>query len=195
MAKKQGRQEICYNCKKEIHLIDLFCSFCKVVLPPEQTNYFFRFSLDISYQINLSDLEVKYLQLQQKLHPDFFVKKSIIEQSLSFKHSLLINEAYEILKDDLKRAEYILLLNNIIVNKESENKIIPPQTLLQEMLELRMDLEEADDDEKLIIHQNNKIAMKNIINEINDCFKKKLLQEMAILTMKLKYLLKVDEVN
>lgn len=90
-------------------------------------NHFTTFSLSVIFSVDLDTLEKKYFEFQKKFHPD---KSDEIEQSIR------INEAYEILKNPLKRAAHILQLNDIDV----ENDEIAPkvdQTTLLEVFEIR----------------------------------------------------------
>ncbi len=92
-------------------------------------NHFDIFSLPTAFEINLDELEKKYLEFQRNFHPDNFSGADI-------EKSIAINEAYEILKNDLRRASHILQLNNIDLENDSTAPKVDSATLY-EVLELR----------------------------------------------------------
>lgn len=113
-------------------------------------NPFELFSLPVSFQLDLGLLSQKYLQLQKQLHPDNFVAASEQEQRLALQKSTQVNDAYQILKDPILRAEAILQL---ALDKpvDSENTSHDLEFLMQQM-ELREQLEDAEaqqDEQKL----------------------------------------------
>ena len=110
-------------------------------------NYFEILDLQIEYKIDLRKLIGNYL-LKQK-------------NSESVSESL--NEAYNVLKDDIRRAEYFLKLHDISV----EN--ISPQASI-EMFELRENYEEIKDHESQIAFQKNlEDKIERMILSLSDC--------------------------
>ncbi len=92
-------------------------------------NYFEIFAFTPSFEIDLDELEKKYLEFQKEFHPDN-ASTADIEQSIA------INEAYKILKNSLSRASYILQLNGIDLENDS-NAPKPDMATLEEILELQ----------------------------------------------------------
>ena len=90
-------------------------------------NFFDLFSLPINFSVDLDALEKKYFEFQKKFHPD---KSDEIEQSIA------INEAYEILKNPLKRAAHILCLNGLDVENDEVAPKVDQATLI-EVFEMR----------------------------------------------------------
>ena len=72
------------------------------------------FSLTISFNIDKQELERKYLEFQQEFHPDN-------SDSADIEKSISINESYAVLKNPIKRASYILQLNGINLENDSES--------------------------------------------------------------------------
>ena len=56
---------------------ELFCSKCKAVQKlPGDLNYFDIIGVPKDFDVNLNDVQIKYRQLQNLLHPDRFGQKS-----------------------------------------------------------------------------------------------------------------------
>lgn len=81
-------------------------------------DYFKLFKLPQKYTINKSLLTENFYRLQLKFHPDLFINSSQREKQLALKKSIEINQGYQILKNSLSRAIYLLSLNGLNVNKE-----------------------------------------------------------------------------
>jgi len=106
-------------------------------------NYFELFSLPVGFEIDVSSLATRYQDLQRSIHPDKFTNATDREKRLSMQQASIINEAYQSLKDPLKRAQYLLSLNGIDVNSES-NTVMDTAFLMQQM-ELREALDDMMD--------------------------------------------------
>lgn len=147
-------------------------------------NYFEQFNLPIQFELDLALLEQQYLSLQLECHPDQHKHKNNVH---SLHNIMEINQAYEILKSDLKRAEYLLELENIAVNKESGG-VKPSQEILLANLNAREELSNCSDLDQIQkmydeIYQQRKIIVKNI----SSSFKARNLPEAAQQTIALKY--------
>lgn len=101
-------------------------------------NYFQIFTLDVKFNIDLNKLTEVYQTLQKTVHPDRFAHGSSQEKLLSVQKSTLINDAYQTLKNPLKRGEYMLTLRNVSMPNEqssfSDNAFLMRQMELREML-------------------------------------------------------------
>lgn len=62
----------------------------------------------VSFDIDVILLEKSFKNLQKRVHPDLYTNESLMEQELSSQHSSLINQAYNTLKNPVKRAAYVL---------------------------------------------------------------------------------------
>ena len=77
-------------------------------------------------------LDARWKALQREAHPDKFSTQQASAQRLAMQWSVRINEAYQRLKDPLKRAAYLCELAGVRVNAEN-NTAMPAQFLLQQM--------------------------------------------------------------
>ena len=77
-------------------------------------------------------LDARWKELQREAHPDRFAVHGAAAQRIAMQWSVRINEAYQRLKDPLKRAAYLCELAGAPVNAES-NTAMPAQFLMQQM--------------------------------------------------------------
>lgn len=183
----------CWNCSKNIIETDLFCPSCSKIQPPSQVSHFVRLGVSADFDLGIKNLEVAYFALQTKLHPDRFASKSEKEKMFSMQQSTSVNEAYEILRTPLTRAEYMLKLEGVVVNADNAT-IKPSQEILMESLEAREKLSgelTAEAIRKMSIEalENKLSAIENIKQGFIDGNLKKTAQE----TIKLRYLEKLIE--
>ncbi len=99
-------------------------------------NFFTLLNVPQEYEIDIQQLEANYIKLQQIFHPDKQVNKTRMEQVIALEYASKINKAYNILRDDQKRAEYLLSLVGVIINQEEGNNLNPDPSMLLEILEL-----------------------------------------------------------
>lgn len=153
------------------------------------------FSISPAFDIDLAALEAEYFKAQRLFHPDRFIGKSPEERSQALQKSMDINKAYEVLKNPLKRAQYLLQLQNIIVGTDADS-VKPSHELLIEVMELReqLDAEKNKGGQAKLVCQL-KILYQNSLLEISKNYAKKDWQKMAQETMRLGYLVKMLEEN
>jgi len=104
-------------------------------------DHFALFGMPRRFAIDLSELEQRYREVQTRVHPDKHVHLSDTERRLAMQWSTQVNEAYQTLRQPLRRARYLLHLAGIDVGLE-RNTAMPPEFLLQQM-EWREALEEV----------------------------------------------------
>ncbi len=143
-------------------------------------NYFEIFELDKKYNIDLNELEIKYLELMSIHHPD--KNDNIISSTMSTD----INNIYNILKDDFKRATYLLSLYKPDLNLDNVS-------LSQNYLEYIYDeMEKIDNistlEELKNIYAQKNIEIKNIILNLNNLFEEKNFYDLPKIIIQLKYL-------
>jgi molecular chaperone HscB len=86
-------------------------------------------------------IDARWKDLQREAHPDRFAAQGAAAQRVAMQWSVRINEAYQRLKDPLKRAAYLCELADHAVNAHS-NTAMPPAFLMQQM-EWRETLDDA----------------------------------------------------
>ena len=112
-------------------------------------NYFQLFALDEHFDLDLNELSTVYQTLQKTVHPDRFAHSSAQEQLIAVQKSSTINDAYQTLKDPLKRAEYMLKLRGTQMPSEQASfgdvRFLMRQMELREMLDEVKQAENIDD--------------------------------------------------
>ena len=84
----------------------------------------------MQFNIDLDRLQKSYRIIQAEIHPDKFVSASQIEKNQSLIKSTEVNDAYQTLKNPIKRARYLIKIN---LNSEGNNSILPHSFLIQQM--------------------------------------------------------------
>ena len=183
----------CWSCKGPVSLVIAFCETCGAVQPPGQANHFLRLGLERSFDVNVEGLEQHYFDMQRQLHPDRFATRSAQEKSLSQQQATAINDAYETLKDPLKRADYLVDMLGVDVLLEGCN-LVNDQALLMETMELRealVECETAEQIDVLSIRAQNDI--KGCIEKLSKLFKDDDIEGACRLKTRLRYLKKLTE--
>lgn len=86
-------------------------------------------------------LDARWRALQAEVHPDRFAIEGQAAQRVAMQWAVRVNEAYQRLKDPLKRAAYLCELLGEPVDAEN-NTAMPPAFLMQQM-EWREALDDA----------------------------------------------------
>lgn len=114
------------------------------MIPVDLTrNFFDLFNIPVGFDVELKSLSENYRALQNAVHPDKFANSTGAERRLSVQQSARINEGYQILKDPLERARYLLQLQGVDVSP-GQSTIMDSGFLMQQM-ELRETLEAVKD--------------------------------------------------
>ena len=92
-------------------------------------------------------IDARWKELQREAHPDRFAAQGATAQRVAMQWSVRINEAYQRLKDPLKRAAYLCELAGASVRAE-DNTAMPAAFLMQQM-EWREALEDAVTEKEL----------------------------------------------
>jgi len=181
----------CWSCKGPVASGRLFCDTCDAVQPPARVDHFQRLNLPRSFDVDGAKLERGYFEGQRLLHPDRFATRSTRERALSIRQAASLNEAYETLKDPLKRADYLCRLERIGVSAEDP---VNDTGLLMETMEMREALSEAetlDDVTACLVRAGADIA--RCVDDISAAFGEADIERAAHLTTRLKYLRKLAE--
>ncbi len=96
------------------------------------------------FALNSTLLQTHWKAALSATHPDRFSQAGAAGQRLAMQWSVRLNEAYQRLKNPLKRAEYLCALRGSPVDAE-RNTAMPPEFLMQQM-EWREALDDARGD-------------------------------------------------
>jgi molecular chaperone HscB len=106
-----------------------------------QSDDFELFGLAPRFAQDRAAIDARWKELQREAHPDKFAASGAAAQRVALQWSVRINEAYQRLKDPLKRAAYLCELRGAPI--EAENNTAMPAEFLMEQMEWRESLEEA----------------------------------------------------
>jgi molecular chaperone HscB len=112
-----------------------------------QSTDFELFEIPAQFAQDRSVLDAKWKDLQREAHPDKFAAQGAAAQRIAMQWSVRINEAYNRLKDPLKRATYLCELNGAPIEAHT-NTSMPPAFMMMQ-IEWREALDEAETVEEL----------------------------------------------
>lgn len=106
-----------------------------------QSSDFELFGLPERFGQDRAAIDSRWKELQREAHPDRFAAQGDAAQRVAMQWSVRINEAYQRLKEPLKRAAYLCELRGAPIAAES-NTAMPAQFLVEQM-EWREALDDA----------------------------------------------------
>lgn len=107
-----------------------------------QSNDFELFGLTPQFAVDKLALDERWKALQREAHPDRHATADAATQRRAMQWSVRINEAYQRLKDPIKRASYLCELNGETIG--AENNTAMPAAFLMQQMQWREDLEDAE---------------------------------------------------
>lgn len=117
----------CAACKRPLQLADDVGPFELIGLIP-------------AYAIDAQDLKKRVLRISRDIHPDFFSTSGDGERELAERNSARVNRAFEILSDEVERADWIV---TSLGGPTEQNERAMPRDFLMEVLEWNETLAEA----------------------------------------------------
>lgn len=104
-------------------------------------SHFVLFGLPEQFTIETNALDEAYRTVQSQVHPDRFAAAGDAQKRIAMQWATRANEAYQTLRNPLRRATYLLHLRGIDVGAEN-NTAMEPAFLMQQM-EWRESIEDA----------------------------------------------------
>ncbi|MGQ9723763.1 MAG: Fe-S protein assembly co-chaperone HscB [Tepidimonas sp.] len=111
-------------------------------VPSLQDDDFALFGLPRSFALDRATLDARWKQLQRLAHPDRFAHQGAAAQRIAMQWSVRINEAYQRLRDPLRRAAYWCELHGAPIDAESNTAM--PEDFLAQQMQWREALDEAE---------------------------------------------------
>ena len=100
------------------------------------------FAVPEQFRQDRPQIDSRWKELQREAHPDRFAAQGAAAQRVAMQWSVRINEAYQRLKDPLKRAAYLCEMRGAPI--EAENNTAMPAAFLMQQMQWREALEEAE---------------------------------------------------
>ena len=104
-------------------------------------NHFELFGLPPRFRFAATALDAAYRALQLQVHPDGAAGGTDAERRVALQSSARVNEAYQTLRDPVRRAQYLLALHGIETVNERDTAL--PIAFLETQLERREAASEA----------------------------------------------------
>jgi molecular chaperone HscB len=101
------------------------------------------FGLPERFALDSAQLDQRWRELQTEVHPDRFAAQGAASQRIAMQWAMRVNQAYQRLKDPLKRAAYLCERRGAPIDAE-RNTAMPREFLMQQMA-WRETLDEAVD--------------------------------------------------
>ena len=108
-------------------------------------NYFELFDLPASFEVDQSQIEQKYRDLQSAWHPDRYADADDGARRLAVQTTSFINEAYQVLRDEQTRARYLLQLKGVEFDEDKDTT--QDMEFLMSQMQLREQIDEAEQHE------------------------------------------------
>ncbi|KAJ1342528.1 Fe-S protein assembly co-chaperone HscB [Batrachochytrium salamandrivorans] len=140
------------------------------------------------FEIDLIELKQRF-RLQQMLHPDNFSTKSLEERTLSEEQSTLVNKAYQVLRDPLFRAQYLLQIHGIVFE---ESISTDNSGFLLEIMEIQEEVEDAENDTSKLATFRTESRMATVEKQIASYFNKRDLEGAKLSVIQMQYLRTID---
>lgn len=135
-------------------------------------NHFELFQLPQAFELNLEQLDQAYREVQNRVHPDKFVNATEAEQRVAMQWSTQANEAYQVLKQTLRRARYLCELQGLDLGIESNTQM--PGSFLMQQMEWREQFAEAranqDEAQMLALEHEVRQHLKQLLANLHALF-------------------------
>jgi molecular chaperone HscB len=167
-TKNAIKESICKSCALKQLDNKIICGICSTIreIRPmdyiKSKDYFSIFNINSKFQINEQELDYNYKELQKFVHPDKYSTTNN-DDIINEAHicSALISNAYSILKDDYKRANYLIKLKGY-EGIEENSKNVYDKNLLENLMEIQERIEECNSRDELLLIQ---IQIQNELDE------------------------------
>ncbi|MEY2891812.1 MAG: hypothetical protein RJA98_1720 [Pseudomonadota bacterium] len=105
------------------------------------SNDFELFGLEPRFEQDRAAIDARWRALQTEVHPDRFAAQGAAAQRVAMQWAVRVNEAYQHLKDPLRRATLLCEMRGAPVNAESNTRM--PTAFLMQQMEWREALDDA----------------------------------------------------
>lgn len=126
-------------------------------------NHFDLFHLPQNFALDIDALNAAYREVQSQVHPDRFANAGDAEKRVAMQWATRANEAFQTLKNPLKRAIYMCELNGVDLRIETHTAM--PRDFLMQQMEWREALEDAKAAKDVGALETLEMELKNMRSE------------------------------
>lgn len=101
----------CWSCHGALGAREMFCHTCGTIQPARTMDCFQRLGLERRIDVDQALLDRNFTQLQRSFAPERFIIRSQQERVYAAKHLEAVQEAYETLRDPVKRSRAWIDMN------------------------------------------------------------------------------------
>ncbi|MDD3289204.1 MAG: hypothetical protein PHX43_09445 [Alphaproteobacteria bacterium] len=124
-ANRVGGELTCWLCQKGVSARALFCHHCGTIQPVRDIDHFARLGIERRIDIDQELLDKQYETLKRTLDPTRFIIRGSGERGNAEKQMEALTQAYDTLREPLKRGRYWLTLHMREVDEaEAANPMI-----------------------------------------------------------------------
>ncbi len=131
-------------------------------------NHFALFNLPTTFALDQKVLSALFRDLQSETHPDRFVTANDAEKRAAIEKATEVNDAYQTLRDPVRRAMYLLWLKN--VNGMDEKDTSMPHAFLVEQIEWRESIADAKLKEDTDRLDEMNTELQSVLTSLGDTF-------------------------
>lgn len=141
MSQEAVKENRCPSCSAGFKT-PLACGSCGVLMRAvDDRTPFDLLGLDVSMELDVTDLRKRLRRFTKLVHPDYFATASPEQRDLAEGHNARLNEAYRILKSDARRADWIV---RHLGGPTEKDLGAMPQEFLMEVMEWNEVLEDSE---------------------------------------------------
>jgi molecular chaperone HscB len=144
--------------------------------------------LPARFDLETAVIERAFFERSKETHPDRFATAPAAERVAALSRSRALNDAYQVVKNPIARAEYLLARGGLTIG---DNERVEPE-LLMDVLELREELAEARVAKQLAQVERLRAAMASrratAVGTLNELFERDDLPEIKRQLILLRYL-------
>lgn len=164
--------------------------------PDISQNYFELFGLNPAFDLDIHHLQAEQQRLQAVCHPDRHVNGGEREKRLSVQMSSWVNQAYETLRDPVKRSRYLLENSGAEIPDDSETTA--DAEFLMEQIELREAIENCRHSEDALdrcaqIESSLAQRAKQLASEFVEHFEQRDLEAARQSSLKMQFIQRVQQ--
>jgi len=157
---RQNLPAKCLNCQTAL-ATPLVCDGCHSLYPPPfGSDYFYLLGLPRSYAVDEKKLRAAFRSIARSIHPDRFNDATDEIRALATRLSAELNQAFDVLSDPVRRADYLL---EIAGGPSAAEMREVPGEFLADIMMLREEIDQAqtaEDDDALLRHRESIAARR-----------------------------------